>query len=124
VELAQLRLLEEFYGFTPAQARLALGYSLGEGVALIAGGVYELNDLLPVLVRVAQESAPLAEGVTLGVLFSRGPVLDFDVVSRLCQEISQEGKGVIGISTYLSPNSLLVMGQGTAFTRFEAVVHE
>src|SRR5438309_1483599 len=48
VEVAQVRLLGEFFGIPFAGARLAFGYSLGEAAALIAAGVYEMRDLLPV----------------------------------------------------------------------------
>ena len=58
------------------------------------------------------------------MLFSRGPVLDFDTVHRLCLEINQQGKGIIAISTYLSPNSVLLMGQNGTLNHFETLVHE
>jgi [acyl-carrier-protein] S-malonyltransferase len=57
-------------------------------------------------------------------LFSRGPVLDFDTVRRMCLEISQRGKGVIDIMTYLSPNSLLLLGQEQTLGRFEGLMHD
>jgi [acyl-carrier-protein] S-malonyltransferase len=124
VELAQVRLLEEFFGIRVEQARLALGYSLGEPTALMAAGVFPMADLLRVPLALADDCADLADEVTLGVLFSRGPVLDFDVVRQLCLEISQQGKGIIDISTYLSPNSLLLMGQNNSLGRLEDKVHE
>ena len=62
--------------------------------------------------------------MTLAILFSRGPVLDFDQVRRLCLEISQRGEGVIDVSTYLSPNSVLLMGQNGSVRHFESLVHE
>lgn len=124
VEIAQLRLLEEFFGITLPQARYAFGYSLGECAALIGAGVYELADLLRVPLALADDCAALATDVTLAVLISRGPVLDFDHVRRLCLEISQRGQGCIDISTHLSPNSLLLMGQNGTLQHFEALVHE
>src|SRR5580765_8807383 len=72
VELAQLRLLEQFFGITLPQAKMTFGYSLGEVTALIATGVYDVADFLPVPLLMAPECAVLAEDVTLGVLFSRG----------------------------------------------------
>ena len=68
--------------------------------------------------------AALAGDVTLALLLSRGPVLDFDVVRRLCLVISQKGQGVIDISTYLSPNSVLLMGQNGTLRLLDARIHE
>ena len=83
-----------------------------------------MADLLSIPLALAEDCAALANGVTLGVLFSRGPVLDFDVVRRLCLTLSQQGDGVIDISTYLSPNSLLLMGQNGTYQKFAALVRE
>ena len=89
-EMAQLRLLDEFFGIKLTQAKLALGYSLGECTALMATGVFSMTDLLRVPLSLADDCAALAAHVTLAVLISRGPVLDFDEVRRLCLEVSQE----------------------------------
>jgi [acyl-carrier-protein] S-malonyltransferase len=124
VEMAQLRLLEEFFGISLPQARLAFGYSLGECCALVGAGVYQMADLLRVPLAMADDCAALANEVTLALLLSRGPVLDFDVVRRLCLVISQKGQGVIDISTYLSPNSVLLMGQNGTLGQFDAMIHE
>ena len=124
VEIAHLRLLEEFFGVKLPEAKLTFGYSLGECTALIATGVYEMADLLRVPLAMADDCAALAKEVTLAILFSRGPVLDFDMIRRLCLEINQEGKGVIDISTYLSPNSLLLMGQNGTLGRFEERIQQ
>jgi [acyl-carrier-protein] S-malonyltransferase len=123
-ELAQLRVLEEHFGIALKQGRVAVGYSLGECAALMATGVYQMADLLRIPLALADDCADLAKEVTLAVLFSRGPVLDFDMVRRLCLEISQEGKGIIDISTYLSPNSLLMMGQNGSMAHFETRIHD
>jgi [acyl-carrier-protein] S-malonyltransferase len=58
------------------------------------------------------------------VLFSRGPALDGHAVERLCLRINQAGHGVIGISAYLSPNSLLLHGQGNTIDRFAELMPE
>ncbi|MBM4072520.1 MAG: ACP S-malonyltransferase [Planctomycetes bacterium] len=124
VEVAHMKLLEEFHGISLHQARQAMGYSLGESAALMAAGVYEMRDLLRVPLALANDCAALADDVTLGVFFSRGPVLDLDTVQRMCLEITQQGKGTIGVSTYLSPNSLLLLGQKEALGRFETLMHK
>ena len=123
-ELAQLELLQRFHGISLANAQLALGNSLGECSALIATGVYEMTDLLRIPVAMAGDCAELAHGVKLAVLLSRGPVLDLEIVRRLCMTISQQGKGVVDVSTYLSPNSLLLMGQNGALCEFETRLKE
>jgi [acyl-carrier-protein] S-malonyltransferase len=124
VEVAQVRLLEEFFGIAMPQARCAFGYSLGECAALMSAGVFRMRDLLRVAIAMADDCVDLANEVTLAVLFSRGPVLDFDTVRRLCLDITQEGHGVIDISTYLAPNSLLLMGQNGTHRQFETMIRD
>jgi [acyl-carrier-protein] S-malonyltransferase len=119
VELAQLRLLHEFFGVEYTKARLAVGYSLGEVAALCAGGVYEMADVLTPLAGFAGECAELARDSTMGVVFSRGPALDLEAVDRLCVQITSEGKGAVAVSSYLSPNTVLVIGQGETLDRFK-----
>jgi [acyl-carrier-protein] S-malonyltransferase len=92
---------------------------LGEVTALIASGVYTLEDTLPVLLKLADDCAALAENVTMGILFSRGPTLDIDAVHRLCLQLNQQGRGVIAISSYLSPNTVLLLAQGDTLERFK-----
>ena len=124
MEMAQIRLLKDFFGIDYSQARLAFGYSLGEISALVAGGVMEMRHALRVPLSVAQDCVDLARDATLGVLFSRGPALDADAAQRLCLRINQAGQGVIGISAYLSPNSLLLNGQGNTIDRFADLMSE
>jgi [acyl-carrier-protein] S-malonyltransferase len=121
VSLAQVRILEEQFHTPMRQAKLAFGYSLGEASALIAAGSYGL-DLLKVPISLADDCVALAQDVTMGVLFSRGMALDSDAVNRLCLEINQEGKGVIGVSSVLSPNCSLLLGQGDTVDRFQAQI--
>jgi [acyl-carrier-protein] S-malonyltransferase len=122
VEVAQIRLLEQFFGVPFAEARLAFGYSLGEAAALIAAGVYEVRDLLPVPLAAAADCVALAADVSLGVLFSRGPALDLAAVLRLCLRISQAGRGTVAVSTFLSPNSVLLLGQAGTLDHFAAAM--
>ena len=124
MELAQIHLLREFFGIDYTQARMAYGYSLGELAALVAGGVMDMRDALRVPLAVSADCVALAADTTLGVLFSRGPALDGHAVERLCLRINQAGHGVIGISAYLSPNSLLLHGQGNTIDRFAELMPE
>ena len=55
-------------------------------------------------------TAALADDVTMGVLFSRKSALDMAVIKRMCHEIGQPGRGVIGVSTVLSPNAVILLG--------------
>ena len=103
---------------------LAFGYSLGEAAALVAAGVFALKDLLRVPLAFAVDCVELASDVTMGVLFSRGRVLELAAVQRLCLEINQQGGGVIGVSSVLSPNCFLLLGQRGTIDQFAAKMKE
>jgi [acyl-carrier-protein] S-malonyltransferase len=124
MELAQLELLRQFFGVDYSQARLAVGYSLGEISALVAGGVFRIEDVLRPLVTLAPDCAELARDTTMGVVFSRGPAIDAEAANRLCLHITSENRGMIAISSYLSPNTLLVIGQYDTVDRFKALAPE
>jgi len=124
VELAQLRLLKDFFGIELSQAKLAFGYSLGEPIALMAAGVYEMQHLIRAPLLVADDLAALGKDVNMGVVFSRGRALDEVAVKRLCLKLSQEGQGTIGISAQLSPNALIVLGQNDTVDRFQSAMRD
>jgi [acyl-carrier-protein] S-malonyltransferase len=119
MEVAQVQLLDQFFGVPVKEARLSFGYSIGELSAMVYGGVFGLEQLLPVPLGLAQDCAALANDTTMGVLFTRGPVLHPHDVHRLCMAISSEGHGLIGPSAFLSPNTALVIGQGDTLDRLE-----
>jgi [acyl-carrier-protein] S-malonyltransferase len=121
-QLAQIELLDQEFGISYRHARLAMGYSLGEVAALVCGGVYSLRDVLPPLIRMGREAVELARDVTMGVVFSRGKALDLEGVERLCLEITTQGRGTIAISSYLSPNTVLLLGQYDTVDRFKALM--
>ena len=123
-ELAQLKCLSEFFGIEYEQARSATGYSLGEVTALVAGGVYTMPTVLRPLLVLGKDTAELAQDVRMGVMFSRGPELDVAAVKRHCIRISAEGKGTVAISSYLSPNTVLIMGQGDTVKQFKATMKD
>jgi [acyl-carrier-protein] S-malonyltransferase len=124
VELAQVQLLEEFHGVRFRDAKLAFGYSLGELAAVACGGVFDMNEVLRVPIAMASDCAALAENARMGVLFSRGPVIDEMQVHRLCRQITAQGEGTIGISSILSPNTYLLLGQNETVSRFKDKMHE
>jgi len=117
MEVAQMRLAEEFFGVRWDTAKLSFGYSLGEIGALVAGGVFAWEDALRIPLEVAEDCAELAKGATMGVIFTRKAPLDLKQIERLCLEINQRGQGVIGVSAQLAPNTVLVMGQGDTVDR-------
>jgi [acyl-carrier-protein] S-malonyltransferase len=120
VELAQLELLSQFFDVDYRTARFSFGFSLGEIAAVVAGGVLDMPSALQIPLALADDCVALAHDVTLGVLFTRSRELVSEDVHRLCLEVNQEGRGVVGISAYLAPNTLLVMGQGDTLDRLAA----
>lgn len=124
VSLAQLELLSELFDVHYKQCRFAFGYSLGELTAITASGVYKMQNALRLPLTMAADAVALAEGTTLGVLFSRGPLLDYGGVHRLCVRINAEGQGAIGVSAFLAPNTTLLMGQGRTIDRFAELMQE
>ena len=119
VELSHIEILENLFDIKYADAKYAVGYSLGEISALIAGGVYTMPEAMRPLLELAQDAAKLANNVSMGIVFSRGVMLDTNEVEKLCLDISSDGKGVICVSTFLSPNTLLLLGQGKTVDEFK-----
>lgn len=124
VELAQLELLRKFHGVEFQKSRYLFGYSFGEIGAMAAGGVWDLRSALTIPVALSSDCIALAEGVTLGVLFSRSKELCLHDVELACMQVNQAGEGVVGLSTILSPNSVLLAGQGSTLDRVLLKLHE
>ncbi len=122
VASAQLRLLREVHGVDYMRAKLVYGYSLGEMSAVCATGAFAAEDLIRIPLAMARDCGELARDVTMGVLFSRDESLAEDEVRRLCVQITREGQGTIGVSSVLSPNSYLVIGQRDSVARFKAAM--
>ncbi len=122
MELAQIQLLENVFDIPVREAKLSFGYSIGEMAAMVLGGVYSLDQLLPVPLAMAPDCAALAGDTTMGVLFTRGAELPTADVERLCMAIRGEGHGLIGPSAYLSPNTALILGQGDTLDRLERAI--
>jgi [acyl-carrier-protein] S-malonyltransferase len=123
-EVAQMRLLEEVHDVDTSQAQMTFGYSLGELTAVCFGGMFAIDDVIRVPLAVAKDCVALATNTTMGVLFSRGPLIDENQVLSLCQQITGEGLGTIGVSAVLSPNTLLLIGQNDTVTRFKQIMHD
>lgn len=125
VELAQIEILESVFDISPAGANMMFGFSLGELTSLTVGRVITTADALRIPLMMAADAAELAHDVTLGILFSRsGKVIPRKNVHRLCVDINSEGRGVIGVSTYLAPNSMLVIGQQDTVLRLKSRTDE
>lgn len=122
IEMAQLELLHEYFGIEYAAAQLAIGYSLGEIAALVASNVYSAEAVLTPLLALSDDMVAQADDVRMGIVFSRGPEMEFSAVERLCLEITNLGKGTIAISSYLSPNTVLVLGQRGTLDELKAAV--
>ncbi len=120
LELAQIKLLEKFFGVHVGDARLSFGHSIGELASLVLGGVFTMEQLLPVPLSLAPDCALLTADTTLGILTSQGHTLKVDDVQHLCSAISRRGHGLIGASTYLSPYQVLLLGQADTFDLLEA----
>lgn len=117
-ELAQLEMLETFFDISITKADMIYGFSLGELAALTACGTLTTEDALKTPLAMSRDAAELAHDTTLCILFSRSDkMIPRDKVKRLCAEINAEGRGVIGVSAYLTPNSMLLIGQGDTVKR-------
>lgn len=124
VEAAQLALLKEFFGIEFTQASRAFGYSLGEIGALIAAEVYEPEALLTPILKLAGDCVELAQNIRMGIVFSRGPELDVPAIEKLCVETTARNQGTICISSYVAPNTVLVLGQGDSIELFRQTMKE
>lgn len=124
VELAQLDMLAEVHGVEYGQASLAYGYSLGELTATAANHMVSAAEAMQVPVTLANDCAILAHDTKMGILFSRTEAISEMNVIHLCEDITAEQKGVIGISAVLSPNTYLVLGQHDSLARLKSRMHD
>ncbi len=118
-EIAQLRILEEVHGIDYRKVRAVMGYSLGEITALACSGVVDWREALALPLELAADCVALARNVTLAVVFTRQKKLEERDIQRLCLRVNERGRGVIGVSAWLAPNSLLLMGQRSTVNTFQ-----
>lgn len=119
IELAQVEILLNLLESDVTTFQFLMGYSLGEVTAVISARMYDYENIMRPLLSLSDDAASLANDVTMGVLFSRGPALDFSKVDRMCQQLTQETGKTICISTFLSPNTVLLLGQGNTVDLFK-----
>lgn len=123
VEMAQLKILEQFFQIDYRKCMFSFGFSLGEIAAVVAGGILEMEEALRIPLALSADCVALAEDVSLAVVFSREERIPIEEIQRYCIQISSEGQGAIGISTILAPNSLLVLGQKGTVDRLREEIH-
>lgn len=119
VELAHVEMLLDDLSANLNECKCLLGYSLGEVAAVIVTGIFTFEQAITPVLKLAYDSAELARSTTMGILFSRGPALSFEMIEKCCLEISCEGQGTLSISTYLSPNTVLLLGQHATLDVFK-----
>jgi len=124
VELAQIDILRQHFAVSIADAQLSVGYSLGEITALVCSGVYDMDSALPPILDLACDAQQLGNGVTMGILFSRGDTLDLDLIQAACVSVTRAGNGSISISSILAPNSILLLGQNDTIDDIKAHLSE
>ncbi|MBB03524.1 MAG: hypothetical protein CMJ47_12820 [Planctomyces sp.] len=103
-----------------SRIRLLTGYSLGEVTAVIVAGLMSFEAAMAPILELSVDAAVLAPAVSMGIVFSRGPSLDVEVIREKCIDLTARGNGIIAISTYLSPNTVLLMGEGDTVDQFKA----
>jgi [acyl-carrier-protein] S-malonyltransferase len=124
MQLAQVRLLEQVFEVPVRDAMLSFGHSIGELGALVLGGVYEMEQLLPIPLSLAHDCADLTKDTMLGILTSPSGALKPERVQRLCSAISSRGHGLVGPSTFLSPYQVILLGQADTLDLLEAEMRD
>ena len=71
MEHAQLEILRTRFEIDHHAARISVGFSLGEISALVAGGVYTMENVLPVPLAMAADRVALAHDTTMGIVFPK-----------------------------------------------------
>ncbi len=96
-----------------AEPTLLAGHSLGEYSALVAAGVLELADAVPLVrfrAQAMQEAVPEGQGAIAAILG-----LDDEAVRSVCREAADAG--VVEAANFNSPGQVVIAGQATAVQR-------
>lgn len=112
VEFAQFALLREVTGVKTEQCRVAFGYSLGEIAALVCGGLLPKESAYEIPLRVATDCHALMVDSKLAIVFSKQSSIPSLAIEQICLDVTLETGKTIAVSAQLSPNTLLVLGQG------------
>ncbi len=124
VEVAQLEMLRESFQIDHAKSHVMYGFSLGEIAALVASGLIEFEQAMRIPLTMSPDAVELARDISLGVLFSRGGALPQAAVHALCNRINLGNDGIIGVSAYLAPNAMLLIGQNGTLEEFTSHLKE
>lgn len=112
VEFAQFAILRELCGLATERCRLAFGYSLGEIAALVCGGLLPKESAYEIPLRVAGDCHALMANSRLAIVFSKQSSIPSLAIEQICLDITRETGKTVAVSAQLSPNTLLVIGQG------------
>ena len=87
---------------------MVAGHSLGEFSALVAAGALSFEDGLRLVYAraMAMQKACEAAPSTMAAIIA----LPFDTIEKICEEVSQEGKGVVVPANYNCPGQLVISG--------------
>jgi [acyl-carrier-protein] S-malonyltransferase len=108
--VALFRAWQELGGVEPT---LMAGHSLGEYSALVAAGVLELKDAVPLVrfrAQAMQEAVPEGEGAIAAILG-----LDDEAVLAVCREAADTG--VAEAANFNSPGQVVIAGEATGVRR-------
>lgn len=87
---------------------MVAGHSLGEFSALTAAGALSFEDGLRLVYAraMAMQKACEAQPSTMAAIIA----LPFDTIEQICDEVSQQGKGVVVPANYNCPGQLVISG--------------
>ncbi|MEW6164359.1 MAG: ACP S-malonyltransferase [Pseudomonadota bacterium] len=111
--IAVWRLWQDMGGSMPA---ILAGHSLGEYAALVAAGVIELKDAVPLVelrAKAMQEAVPAGEGAMAAILS-----LDAERIKAICAEQEKEHVGqAVQAVNFNSPEQTVIAGHKVAVER-------
>lgn len=124
VEFAQFAILRELCGLATEKCRFAFGYSLGEIAALVCGGLLPKESAYEIPLSVANDCHALMADSRLAVVFSKASSIPRLAIEQICLDVTREAGTTVAVSSQLSPNTLLVIGQGDSLDRLTKRIKE